>query len=201
MNRPATAREPSTVESIYERALRSGLAIAPHLPRLRALASGFDLAVEFGVKGGSSSAALLLGARRVISYDLVETAQARALERAAGGRWDYRIQDSRLAPPEPCDLLFIDSLHTYAQCRAELERHADAVGRYLVFHDTLTFGSIGADGETGRHSWTYTPQASVPREHLGIRPAIDELMARDSSWRVAAVYHDSHGLLVLERRR
>lgn len=196
----AAQQSVSTVDAFYERALRSGRAIVPHLPRLRELASGLYMAVEFGVKGGASSAALLMGARRAISYDLAETAEARELESAAEGRWYYRIQDSRLAPPAKCDLLFIDSLHTYAQCRAELERHADGVRRYLVFHDTLTFGSVGAAGETGRQLWTYTPGASVPQEHLGIRPAIDELMIRDPSWRVAASYSDSHGLLVLERR-
>lgn len=188
-----------TVQDFYERALKSGRAIAPHLPTLRELADGCALAVEFGVKGGASSSALLLGAERVISYDLVETPEARELEAAAGERWDYRIQDSREAPREECDLLFVDSLHTYAQCRAELERHGDTVRKLLVFHDSVTFGSIGADGESGCQLWRYTPQASVPRQYLGIRPAIDELMIRDPSWGIRAHHTDSHGLLVLER--
>jgi hypothetical protein len=40
----------------------------------------------------------------------------------------------------------------------------------------------------------------VPLTALGIRPAIDDLMIRDPSWRIVARYTDSHGLLVLERR-
>jgi hypothetical protein len=40
----------------------------------------------------------------------------------------------------------------------------------------------------------------VPTDALGIRPAIDELLIRDPSWRIVAHYTDSHGLLVLERR-
>lgn len=187
------------VESFYERALRSGRAIVPHLPRLRELASGCELAVEFGVKTGASSAALLMGAERVLSYDIAETAEAREMEEAASGRWTYRIQDSRRADPVSCDLLFVDSLHTYEQCRAELARHADGVKSLLVFHDSLTFGTVGADGESGRQLWTYAPGAAVPLSALGIRPAIDELMIRDPSWQVKAHYLDSHGLLVLER--
>jgi hypothetical protein len=187
-----------TLESIYERHCRSGRAIAAHLPKLRELASGLPLVVEFGVKGGGSSSALLLGAERVVSFDLVETAEARELEAVAGERWDYRIEDSRTAEPFTCDMLFIDSLHTYAQVNEELERWASFTWR-LVFHDTLTFGSVGADGETGRHSWQYVPGQSVPLEHLGIRPAIDELMIRDPSWRVVYSTPESHGLLVLER--
>jgi hypothetical protein len=98
-------------------------------------------------------------------------------------------------------MLFVDSLHTFAQCDAELRRHADSVRKLLVFHDTITFGSIGAAGETGKHSWIYTPGESVPQQHLGIRPAIDNLMIRDHSWKIVGHHTESHGLLVLERTR
>lgn len=189
-----------TLEQFYVRQRDSKRASSPHLPRLRQLAHGCDLAIEFGVKHGASSAALLLGAKHVIGYDVKETASARHLEVIAGERWSYRLEDSRTAPITPCDLLFCDSLHTYAQLSAELTRHADSVRRFLVFHDTLTFGWIGANGETGEHLWKYTNQQSVPMSALGIRPAIDELMIRDDSWRIVAHYTDSHGLLVLERR-
>lgn len=175
-------------------------AMTAHLPRLKALADGCSLVVEFGVKRGASSAALLLGAERVRSYDVVATPQALQLQKVAGDRWDYRLQDSRTADISACDLLLVDSLHTYAQVTSELERHADAVRRWLVFHDTITFGSIGANGETGQHLWTYRTGQSVPKAAMGIRPAIDELMIRDQSWRIHAHYTDSHGLLVLERR-
>jgi hypothetical protein len=191
-----------TLELLYARACNDRTAIAAHLPRLRALAMGLDDAIEFGVKRGPSASALLLGAQRVTSYDLVETPEARALATMVGPRWRYRIGDSRTAPVEPCDLLFIDSLHTFAQCDAELTRHADAVRRWLVFHDVGTFGEIGADGESGRHLWNYAahPGQSVPPRALGIRPAIDALMIRDPSWRIASRETESHGLLVLERR-
>lgn len=191
---------PDTIEGLYEHYCGCGWAMSPHLPRLRALAEGLDLAVEFGVKRGASSTALLLGANRVMSFDIVETPQARALQQLAGDRWTYRIEDSRKAVVPWCDLLFLDSLHTYDQVRAELHRHAGMVRRYLVFHDTITFGSIGAKGESGDQLWTYQRGVSVPREALGIRPAIDELLIRDPSWRIAAHYTDSHGLLVLEWR-
>jgi len=188
----------SHLEALYERHCAAGTAISPHLPRLRALADGCDLAVEFGVKRGASSCALLLGAKRVVSFDVVATPQARELEKIAGDRWDYRLEDSRTADVPECDLLFIDSLHTFDQVHAELE-HAGKVRRTLVFHDTVTFGSIGAHGETGDHLWQYKRGQSVPLQALGIRPAIDDLMVRCPEWRIAAHYVDSHGLLVLCR--
>lgn len=195
----AKGGNPRSVEEIYEATVAGRTAMAAHLPRLRELATGADLAVEFGVKRGGSSSALILGADHVISYDIVETRQARELERAAGDRWEYRLEDSRTASFPSCDLLLVDSLHTYAQCRAELEAHAERVTRQLVFHDVITFGVIGADGEAGGHLWEYETGVSVPQEALGIRPAIDELMIRDPQWHVAESYYHSHGLLILER--
>jgi hypothetical protein len=194
-----TAVDLSPVLAIYTRHLGGQTAITPHLPRLRRLAEGLDLAVEFGVKRGASSSALLLAAQHVISYDIVETVEARELQAVAGTRWSYRIEDSRRATFDWCDLLFIDSLHTYGQVHDELEAHASKVKRYLVFHDTLTFGSVGAKGESGDQLWTYQRGVSVPPEALGIRPAIDELMM-GGDWHLQAHYLNSHGLLVLERR-
>lgn len=194
-----TATSTDFLQAYYDQCCAVPSATRLHLPRLRALAEGCDLAIEFGVKRAASSAALLLGASRVISYDLIATPEARALATKMGSRWRYVLMDTRHAPVTPCDLLFIDSLHTFAQVGTELRRHADAVQRTLVFHDTITFGSVGAHGETGRHLWTYTPGVMMPPEALGIRPAIDALMIRDPSWRIHAHYTDSHGLLVLER--
>ena len=190
-----------TIEAFYAHQLQQkNRAMTPHLETIRAYANRCEVAVEFGVKHGASSSALLMEAGHVISYDILETPQARQLQRIAGDQWEYRIEDSVAAIVPPCDLLLVDSLHTYAHCNAELNAHADRVRRYLLFHDVTTFGEVGAEGESGRQSWTYVTGQSVPAEHTGIRPAIDFLMIRDPSWRIEARYTHSHGLLVLERR-
>ncbi len=190
-----------TLESLYDRHCASRTGIAAHLPRLRALARGLDDVIEFGVRRGASSTAWLLSATHVTSYDIVESREARQLESIADGRWTYRIQSSLEATAQFCDLLFLDSLHTFAQTDAELRRHADLVSRYLVFHDTITFGVVGASRESGHQSWSYSQHVgeSVPSAHLGIRPAIDDLMIRDASWRIMEHSPLSHGLLVLKR--
>lgn len=191
---------PLSIEAIYEDHRLKHTAITYHLPRLRHLAEGLGEVREFGVKRGASSSALLLGARHVTSFDIVPTTCAHRLAQAAGPKWDYRIESSLVAAPAACDLLFIDSLHTFAQCHAELIRHASSVRKYLAFHDTVTFGSIGAADESGRQSWTYMVGEEVPLAHLGIRHAIDLLMIRDASWRLVDAEYRSHGLLILERR-
>lgn len=185
----------------FDRLAASGTAMSPHMPRLRDLARDLDV-VEFGVKRGCSTVAFLCSARSVWSVDLVppRPADMTAWLTAAGGAWFFQQGDTRTITIPDCDLLLVDANHTYASVAAELTRHAHRVRRYLVFHDTITFGSIGADAETGAHLWTYVRGQSVPHAALGVRPAIDELMIRDPSWYIAAHYTESHGLLVLERR-
>lgn len=193
---------PDPVEALYNGHQQSTRhSTAPHLSRLRQYATGCDLAIEFGTRHGASASALLLGARHVISYDLEDSAHLPALARAAGDRWEFRQQDTLTAPVTPCELLFLDSRHTYAHLSAELLRHADAVSRWLIFHDTMTFGSIGADGESGCPGFQLTRGVQIPRAHYGIRLAIDELQMRDPTWRLAAHHPESHGLLVLCRTR
>lgn len=188
------------VEAIYNgHCQQAQHATTPHLPRLRQYAVGCDLAVEFGAQHGAATSALLLGAQRVISYDLVCSHRLVILALAAGDRLILRQEDTRQAPVTPCDLLFLDSAHTYAQVAAELTRHADAVTRWLIFHDTMTFGSIGADGDSGMVSWMPERGQAIPFAHYGIRLAIDELQIRDPRWRVHAHFPQSHGLLVLKR--
>lgn len=190
-----------SIESIYEKHCLANTAISPHLPRLRDLAANALGCVEFGVKRGASSSALLMGCDRVTSYDVVETREARELEAIAGEQWSYRIEDARKAVVPDAELFFLDSLHTFEQVRDELAAHGHKAGRWLVFHDTATFAVVGADGETGRQKWTYVPgKGSVPLDCLGIRFAIDNYMIKHPEWRIAAHYPDSHGLLVLERR-
>jgi hypothetical protein len=192
---------PTTVEGIYAQHLAAGYAMSFHMPHLRTLAEGLEQAVEFGVNRGCSSAALLAGGvGHLLSYDIrVKTPAALALEVAAGARWDYRIGDSRTGAIPPCDLLLVDSLHTYAQVEAELAHAADQVRRWLIFHDSISFGSVGANGETGHWVWS-GDRPPIPATAIGIRPAIDALMIRDDSWRIASHETASHGLLVLERR-
>lgn len=171
-----------TLEDFYQRELqRTALQITCHLPKLRQLATGLHRVTEFGVRGGASTSALLLGAESVVSYDIRETSRARELEAIAGPRWSYRLQDSKVAPVEPCDLLFIDSLHTCDQCDAELRRHAGSVRERIVFHDTVSWGERGEKGQPG------------------INQAIDAFLARDLGWTVEYSTPDGGGLLVVVR--
>ena len=78
--------------------------------------------------------------------------------------------------------MFIDTLHDYEQLREELRLHAGKARRYVVLHDTTTFGERGE-----------TPG------HRGLWPAVEEFLA------LGAVppqrpprCENNHGLTVLE---
>ena len=178
------------IEKLYTQACKSTDSINEHLPVIRKLASECDTIVEFGVKIARSSRALLLGVRgRLHSFDIVPTALAKKIQELAGPKWIYKICSSLKATIPKCDMLFIDSLHTYTQLKAELAVAAHQARRYLVLHDTVTFGQEDAIGETGK-SKPNTP---------GIMPAVEELLKSDLTWKIKHHYENNNGLMVLER--
>ncbi len=166
--------------------------INKHLPALRTLAERCEHVTEFGMRGAVSTTALLTGQpKKLISWDLdlraVCGTNSLALASIAG-RTTYqpRVGNTLEIEIEPTEFLFIDSLHTYEHLKAELERHADKVSRYLAFHDTTTFGKQSEDG-----SWP------------GLRQAIYGLQLKRNftEWTVKYENPANNGFLVLERIR
>lgn len=168
---------------------RAGSDIAEHLPLLSDLASQCGHVTEFGVRSGNSTLAFLHGlARRgsgiLESYD-IEQHQCEFPTAPSGVSWNFtRADTSALGDIAPTSMLFIDSLHTMRHVAAELE-HASSVERYLVFHDTTTFGG-NKQGDNGE---------------MGICPAIwDFLCSKEgNNWRVHMHNVRNNGLLVLKR--
>ena len=192
----------------YARAIAERGDTYMHLPTLRALVdkSGdpamcgiFDAerilvaprradVVEFGVRSCTSTWALLAGKpRSLISVDVSapprdELAAVRSCAGEAGVAFEF-IQASTLdLAPIACDLLFIDTKHTYSQLRAELLRHAGSVRRFIAFHDTVSYADVGDDGE-----------------RPGLQAAIEEFIRPGSDWEL--LYHDErcNGLAVCHR--
>lgn len=85
-------------------------------------------------------------------------------------------------PPIDISLLLIDSHHTYAQVKVELEKHSDRVKKYIAFHDTQLYGISGQDHGS-----------------VGIMPAINEWMDTHPQWRIKQEYYNNNGMLVVER--
>lgn len=105
--------------------------------------------------------------------------------------------------PSKVDLLYIDTLHHYAQLRRELEKHASSVKKYIIMHNT----EIDAKhGEIVRMCYYYDAADiaqrfgfKVPDMCKGLKPAIDEFLAAHPEWKVDKVLPNNNGLTILAR--
>ncbi len=172
-----------TLEDLYFKAWQRGPNIGEHCPTLRLLASECESVTEFGTSHAVSTTAFL--AAQPICLTTIDTqlsTDAEALRPFAGNTQFEIIQaDTLTIEIGPTDLLLIDSKHTAEQLAEELERHAGKVRRWIVLHDTVTFGDVGEDGSRG------------------LRPALNQFLAANPEWRIVAEYRNSHGLTVLRR--
>jgi hypothetical protein len=154
--------------------------MAPHIDALRQYASEAHTIVEFGVRGGVSTWALLKGLPEdgwlyAIDNDpdVLEMVPPWVL---ADDRISLTIGDDLAVdiPVEHADLVVIDSGHEYEQTLAELELAVSFVPARILLHDYL---------------YDETP---------GVRQAVDEFTAR-GDWRLMTVHPSQWGLAVLER--
>ncbi len=172
-----------TLAQLYDEACSTPSDINELCPILHALAQECRHVTEMGTRSGVSTTALLFAQPAcLVCYDKVRHPQVEVLQALAGRtRFEFHQADVLQVKIEETDMLFIDTFHVYEQLRAELRLHADKVRKYLVLHDTTTFGTHGE--ESG---------------HAGLQAAIDEFLAL-STFRLKQRYEQNNGLTVLER--
>lgn len=148
--------------------------------------------VEFGVRCGNSTCTFLAGQERIpaptclYSYD-IKPCELRGSDQLVPldhhTIWIFnQVNTTELKEIPHCEMLFIDTLHTYDQVVAEI-RHARSVSRWIVLHDTTFYGEKGERGEQG------------------IRPAIAQFLTRNTEWGVLREYKNNYGMMILERHR
>jgi hypothetical protein len=161
--------------------------IRPHLEILKQYASQCKTVTEFGVETACSTVALLVsGCIKVYSYDVVITENARIVKQAADedGVFFRLIEKNNLKVKiKKTDMLFIDTDHWYGQIKAELEHHYKRVRKWIIMHDTETFGLVNPfDGRPG------------------MKAAIYEFLEEHPEWSIKEHFTNGHGLTVLERK-
>lgn len=111
--------------------------MAPHVETLRALASECRTIVEFGVRTGVSTWALLDGLPengRLVSVDIEDVTPPERV--TADPRWTLIVADDRTLTDLPqADLVLIDTSHEYHHTLAELTLAASLRARLIVLHD------------------------------------------------------------------
>ena len=117
--------------------------MTPHIAALFRLARGADNIIEFGVRTGVSTWALLDALSptgRLHSYDIEPRCfHDVPLRVSEDHRWVFHGCDSLEAerPPVSPDVVFIDTSHTYRQTSDELLLAADWGARLIVLHDWM----------------------------------------------------------------
>lgn len=177
----------SELEMLYQAAKDTPSDIHQHMDRLRKLGEDCAFITEFGTRTGVSTLAWLSAKpNKLICYDIHRCADMDMLERVAnedGIIFSFRLEDVLAATIEATDLLFIDTLHVYDQLRMELARHSAQVRKYIVLHDTETFGQAGELPGT-----------------LGLWPAVEEFLVAHPEWEILERHSNNNGLTVLARR-
>ena len=173
------------IQAQYVAAINTPGDINEHLQTLFDLADECEHVTEFGVRWGSSTTAFLASRARLVSYDIAQHPAARhlfELAREEGKAAEFKVGDTlKIERIFETDLLFIDTLHTYAQLRHELFKFHNSVLKYIVLHDTVTFGQTGEDGGPG------------------LILAVWDFLTTFPEWRIKEHYTNNNGLTVLER--
>ena len=81
------------------------------------------------------------------------------------------------------DLLFIDTDHTYDCVKKELTLHGNKIKKYIIMHDTTTYGYTGGDGG------------------IGMWKAIEEFLELNTNWSIHKRYTNNNGLTILKRNK
>jgi len=188
----------SIIEKNYELAKLEGTDIYQHLPVLYSYALQSKTIVEFGVRKIISTWAFLLGIPEKLicvdikmpSYYLKDNEEKLHLVQSLCQKLDIEfefIKNSTLNIEQVnTDLLFIDTLHTYNQLFAELNLHGNGVKKWIICHDTETFGGYITN--------------SIGEKQGGLKYAIDDFLKINNQWKIKKVYENNNGLTVLERK-
>lgn len=176
----------SSIQSRYEVVKKEPTDMWEHMDVLKAHSAQCASVVEFGVYDCTSTWALLAGLpKKLTSYDIARRPEVDEVEQAASDsstQFKFVLASSTEVELDPVDLLFIDSKHTYEHLKAELALHANKIGRYIILHDTTTFGHVD-ENYSGRGLW----------------PAVEEFLADHPEWTIRQRLTNCHGLTVLER--
>ena len=181
-----TKNNTSFLELMYEKNKQAKSDTNEHLPTLKKYSSECNHTTEMGVYRAVSTWGLLAGRpKTLISYDTTFNPNIDLISQAAKEEniwFEFKKENVLDVEIAKTDLLFIDTYHTYTQLKQELAIHAKNVGKYIILHDTSTFGETGED-----------------RVGKGLIPAIDEFLEDNKMWKRLEVFENNNGLTVLGR--
>ena len=179
------------IEFLFKAMCAANTDIHEHLPVMRKLIEDnkLEVVVELGVRDGNSTTAFLAAQpKNLISVDIVEAPflwkvkDAYNAEPKGPTDWRYILADDLTIVIPECDLLFIDTNHTFEQLDAELKLHASKARKFIALHDTEAFKDFD-------HGWN--------KEGLG--RAWLEFLRDNPQWKLHMQLKNCQGLTILKR--
>jgi len=184
------------IQKKYENLCGKNSDINEHLPVIKKYAEDCETIIEMGVRSIISTWALLAAKpRKLTSIDIVHPSvyknhdpegcnldEVYVLAKENGIDFQFQIGDTLKITIENCDLLLLDTLHTYTQLISELRLHSDKAKKYILMHDTETYKNTGED-----------------KAEKGLFNAIEEFLLENKNWKIKEVYKNNNGLTILER--
>jgi len=170
----------NSLETNYRLACETVSDINEHLPTLKRYADLCDHVTEFGVRTAVSTWAWVMSnAKTIRCYD-INRCELKAHQDEADkiGKEFSFTQVNVIADKfeiEPTDLLFIDTDHTYNQCSSEFKKHSNKVKKFIILHDTVTFGAE-------------------------LNKAIEEFLDKNRDWMVRETCLNNNGLTILAKK-
>lgn len=171
------------IEERYKQLCRLPSDINEHLPTLKKYAEQSETIVELGMRKIVSTWALLMGKpKHLISVDITHPKDYGAdlwevvdATQGAGIEFDFVLKSSLEIDLPEHDFLFIDTLHTYDQLTAELDRHHSKVKKFIAMHDT-----------------------NLPNDNY-MRQAVNDFLDKHPEWEVAEHFDNCNGMTILKR--
>lgn len=186
----------------YEKLCQISSDINEHLPTLKQYAEECESITEMGVRFACSTWAFIEGKPKKltcidINYDFFVPSDSLVRQACKNYSIDFKwiTGDTLKIDIEPTDLLFIDTLHTYNQLFLELMKHNNNVSKYIILHDTTTFGH--QDESIYKHASDIIKENSSIKK--GLIQAVDDFLSENKSWSKKIVYENNNGLTILER--
>lgn len=179
------------VDEKYFYYLNGSSDINEHLPIFYKYGKECDVIVELGCRWVVSTWAWLKSKpKKLISIDIEDPKNwgTNDLELAYSGAkqngvdFEFRLENTLTNEIEQCDLLFVDTWHSYNQVKQELSRHGNKSNKYIILHDTEHFNFNDMDND------------------IGIWPAIEEFLDLNPHWYVHEKYANNNGITILKRK-
>lgn len=201
-------------QEILEMAMTEGCDINEHVPTLIRYGKQVDHITEMGVRFGWSTRSFLFARpKKLISIDKFEwnsihptgavyepgNSQYHKYKKLYKGKVDfiYIFGDStKMELPEETDLLFIDTFHHKKCLEIELAKHANKVKRFILLHDTTTFGERGQADSSG----LFFNKPTTDEVGSGLQYAIHSFLINNLKWTTKEIYINNNGLTVLEKK-